>query len=147
MSSRYPISRRTVLRGLGAAMALPVLDAMAPLGLTRVAGAAASAAGAAPVRMAAFFLPNGMVMEDWTPSKEGAGFELPPTLKALEPVREQINVLSGLALDNARAKGDGPGDHARSAAAWGGPTSARSRTSWSRLRRAITRSRGSSSAS
>jgi hypothetical protein len=123
MSSRYPISRRTVLRGLGAAMALPVLDAMTPAGIGGVARAAAEAAAtgggaASPVRMAAFFLPNGMVMEDWTPSKEGAGFELPPTLKALEPVREQINVLSGLALDNARAKGDGPGDHARSAAAF-----------------------------
>ena len=121
MSSRYPISRRTVLRGLGAAMALPVLDAMAPLGgIARAAAEAAGTAGgaASPLRMAAFFLPNGMVMEDWTPATEGAGFELPPTLKALESVREQITVFSGLALDNARAKGDGPGDHARSAAAF-----------------------------
>ena len=121
MSSRYPISRRTVLRGLGAAMALPVLDAMAPIGgIARAAAEAAATGGgtSSPLRMAAFFLPNGMVMEDWTPAKEGAGFDLPPTLKALESVREQITVLSGLALDNARAKGDGPGDHARSAAAF-----------------------------
>jgi hypothetical protein len=123
MSSRWPISRRTVLRGLGTAIALPLLDAMAPGAVGSVAraatGAAASAAGAsAPLRMASFFLPNGMVMEDWTPSKEGAGFELPPTLEALEGLREQITVFTGLALDNARAKGDGPGDHARSAAAF-----------------------------
>ena len=65
-----------------------------------------------------FFLPNGMSMEDWTPSKEGPGFDLPKTLKPLESVREHVSVLSGLALDNARAKGDGPGDHARSAAAF-----------------------------
>jgi hypothetical protein len=113
-----------MLRGLGAAVALPLLDAMAPgaagsvaNAATEVAGAAAGA-GAAPLRMASFFLPNGMVMEDWTPAGTGTGFDLPPTLKALEPVREQITVLSGLALDNARAKGDGPGDHARSAAAF-----------------------------
>lgn len=123
MSSRYPISRRTMLRGIGTAVALPMLDAMGPGlvgGIARAAAEAASTGGgaAAPVRMAMFFLPNGMCMEDWTPSGKGAGFDLPPTLKALEPVRDQINVLSGLALDNARAKGDGPGDHARSAAAF-----------------------------
>ena len=120
MSSRWPISRRTMLRGLGVSMALPVLDAMLPGTSSTVlanAGAATSAAGA-PTRMAAFFLPNGMCMEDWTPEAEGTGFELPPTLKALEGMREQVTVLSGLALDNARAKGDGPGDHARSAAAF-----------------------------
>src|SRR5919112_2076019 len=98
MSSRWPISRRPMLRGLGASIALPMLDAMAPGVVGSVAraatGAAGSAAGASPLRMAAFFLPNGMVMEDWTPSKEGGGFDLPPTLKALEPVRDQINVLS-----------------------------------------------------
>ena len=119
MSSRYPISRRTILRGLGAAVALPMLDAMVPGAAARAFGAAAEgAASASPVRMAMFFLPNGMCMEDWTPSKVGADFELPPTLQALEPLRQQLTVLSGLALDNARAKGDGPGDHARSAAAF-----------------------------
>lgn len=120
MSTRYPISRRTILRGLGATMALPLLDAMGPPALASTARAAtgAAATAASPVRMAAFFLPNGMVMEDWTPSKEGPGFDLPATLKALDPVRDQVTVLSGLALDNARAKGDGPGDHARSAAAF-----------------------------
>src|SRR5688572_15922916 len=122
MSLRRPLSRRTMLRGLGATMALPLLDAMVPAtrGAMALAGEAASAAGVAgsPLRTAMFFLPNGMCMGDWTPAKEGAGFELPATLKPLEAVRDQVTVLSGLALDNARAKGDGPGDHARSAAAF-----------------------------
>ena len=129
MSSRWPISRRTMLRGLGASLALPMLDAMTGGKAVAMAGeavgAAASAAGASagagatsPLRMAMFFLPNGMCMEDWTPGAEGADFQLPPTLKALEAVRKDVTVLSGLALDNARAKGDGPGDHARSAAAF-----------------------------
>ena len=120
MSSRWPISRRTMLRGLGASMALPVLDAMLPgiAGSASANAGLASSAASAPMRMATFFLPNGMCMEDWTPATEGTGFDLPPTLKALEPLREQVTVLSGLALDNARAKGDGPGDHARSAAAF-----------------------------
>jgi hypothetical protein len=68
--------------------------------------------------MAMFFLPNGMRMPAWTPTTEGADFELPESLVPLEKVRDKITVLSGLALDNARAKGDGPGDHARSAAAF-----------------------------
>lgn len=119
MSSRFSVSRRTMLRGLGVGMALPMLEAMMPGGLGAVASAASPAvAAAAPLRMAAFFLPNGMCMEDWTPSAEGSGFEFPNTLKALEPVKDQVNVLSGLALDNGRAKGDGPGDHARSAASF-----------------------------
>jgi hypothetical protein len=123
MSSRYPISRRTILRGIGTAMALPMLDAMMPGAVGGVARAAAEAAGtagnaAAPVRMAMFFLPNGMCMEDWMPAGEGECFELPPTLRALQPLRDQVTVMTGLALDNARAKGDGPGDHARSAAAF-----------------------------
>src|SRR2546421_12596695 len=123
MGLRWQISRRTMLRGLGATMALPLLDAMVPAtrGALAFAGEAAgsgAAAAAAPLRMAMFFLPNGMCMGDFTPRAEGALSELPATLKPLEAVREQVTVLSGLALDNARAKGDGPGDHARSAPAF-----------------------------
>ena len=120
-----PISRRTVLRGLGAAVALPLLDAMAPSGLVRgtlaaaaddVAGAAA--AGANPLRMAMFFLPNGMNMKCWRPQGEGKDWDLPPTLQPLAPLKEDLTVISGLALDAAKAHGDGAGDHARSAAAF-----------------------------
>ena len=122
MSSRGHISRRTVLSGLGAAVALPMLDAMTG-GRAAAFAADAIASGApaasSPLRMAMFFLPNGMSMKEWTPGDdEGPLKDLPATLKPLEAVREQLTVLSGLALDNAKAKGDGPGDHARSAAAF-----------------------------
>jgi hypothetical protein len=100
-------------------MALPLLDAMAPVtrGAFALAGETAGPA-AAPLRMAMFFLPNGMNMSGWTPGSEGPLSELPATLRPLEALRDQVTVLSGLACDNARAKGDGPGDHARSAAAF-----------------------------
>ena len=79
------LARRTFLRGLGAAIALPLLDAMTP------AFAAASRLGAAnaPRRMAFVYVPNGIIMKDWTPAAEGAAFELPRILKPLEPYREQ----------------------------------------------------------
>ncbi|MBI1899874.1 MAG: DUF1552 domain-containing protein [Planctomycetia bacterium] len=106
------ISRRTVLRGLGTAMALPLLDAMLP----SLALAAPAAKKALPKRMAFLFVPNGIHMQDWTPKNEGKDFDLPPTLEPLADVKDEIVVLSGLAHDKARANGDGPGDHARSAA-------------------------------
>lgn len=124
MSQRHPITRRTMLRGLGVTMALPLLDVMLPArGLAQLAGAAETGAGAAaggalPVRMAMFFIPNGVNIPHWTPASEGAIAELPPTLASLAKVKDNLTVLSGLALDNAKAKGDGPGDHARSAAAF-----------------------------
>lgn len=106
------LSRRTVLRGLGVTMSLPLLEAMFPL-----PGFAANSS-AIPRRLGFVFFPNGAVMQKWTPSAEGTGYDLTPTLKPLANVREKINVLSGLMQDNANAKGDGPGDHARSAAAF-----------------------------
>jgi hypothetical protein len=118
------ISRRTVLRGLGASMALPLLDAMAPSGFLRSAIASgastaeAAASGAGPLRMAMFFLPNGMNMEKWKPQGEGADWQLPATLEPLEAVKKDLTVISGLALDAAKAHQDGAGDHARSAAAF-----------------------------
>lgn len=109
-----PLSRRTVLRGLGTAIALPWLEAMLP---TRsVIGASEPAK--APVRMAFCYLPNGMHMPDWTPTQEGSDYELPSTLQPLADLKGKMNVLSGLALDGARAHKDGGGDHARSVAAF-----------------------------
>jgi hypothetical protein len=104
-------------------MALPLLDAMAPatrgaLALAAETAGPAAAAATSPLRMAMFFLPNGMNMSGWTPASEGPLSSLPATLKPLEALRDHVTVLSGLACDNARAKGDGPGDHARSAAAF-----------------------------
>jgi hypothetical protein len=109
------ISRRTVLRGLGTALALPWLEAMGPLTSW---GAGTTAAKAAPNRMAFLYVPNGKNMADWTPQAEGAGFELPAILEPLRPVKDDLLVLTGLTADKARAHGDGGGDHARAMSAF-----------------------------
>src|SRR4029077_3239905 len=62
--------------------------------------------------------PNGMHMQDWTPKSEGALADLPATLEPLKAFKNDINIFSGLALDKAKANGDGPGDHARAQAAF-----------------------------
>jgi len=128
MSAKWSLSRRTMLRGLGTAIALPMLDAMVPGGVVQAAssageaaaGAAGASVGSAPVRMAFVFTPNGINLPYFQPGKVGAitAADLPPTLAPLKNVYKQITVLSGLAQDNARSKGDGAGDHARSAAAF-----------------------------
>ena len=85
------LPRRTVLRGVGATLALPFLEAMVPA-VSRRARAAAS-----PVhRFQTFYVPNGMAMEYWTPKGEGSSFELSPILEPLAPFRNQLLVLSGL---------------------------------------------------
>ena len=85
------IPRRTVLRGFGTALALPMLDSMAP---------ALTALGRTPARPASrlgiVYVPNGIVMEQWTPAAEGAGFEFTPTLKPLERFRDRLTVVTGL---------------------------------------------------
>jgi hypothetical protein len=116
--SHRTISRRTVLRGIGAAVALPVLEAMSPNRFAFGLPSLATSAQATPVRLMFVYLPNGQHMPDWTPEAVGSDFELPPILKNLEKFKGQMNVLSGLALDGARAHGDGPGDHARAVAAF-----------------------------
>lgn len=110
----YPtrISRRTVLRGVGTAIALPWLEASLP----HVAFGAE--APKAPVRMAFMAVPNGMHMPDWTPDKAGTDFELKPSLQPIAKFKSQTLQLTGLALDGGEAHGDGPGDHARSCASF-----------------------------
>ncbi len=104
------LPRRTFLRGLGACIALPMLECMLPKSF---AAAAAAASGNAPRRMVFVCLPNGMDMQSWTPKAMGPGFDLPLILEPLAPYRSQVSVLGGLAHVNARALGDGGGDHAR----------------------------------
>jgi len=111
MTGRY-LDRRTFLRGLGTTIALPFLDAMWP------AFAATRLNSAAPLRMAFVYVPNGIVMNDWTPPSDGTDFEFTRILKPLEPLRRDLMVLSGLTQNNGRALGDGPGDHARAAASF-----------------------------
>ena len=103
------MSRRTLLRGLGATLALPLLDAMVPA-LTTL-----SAAAAAPVRrFGVFYVPNGMSMPYWFPKTEGPLAELPPTLRSLNELRDRVLLLGGLADESANLV-KGGGDHARSA--------------------------------
>ena len=91
ITKRY-LPRRTVLRGLGASLALPLLDGMVPA-LSAQRGTAAD-----PVRrFGAIYVPNGVEMRSWIPATEGKSFELPPILAPLEPVRGEINVRTGLA--------------------------------------------------
>jgi Protein of unknown function (DUF1552) len=78
--------------------------------------AASSTTKSFPTRMAFFYVPNGVHMDDWTPTTEGTDFWLPYILEPLKAFKDDMLVLSGLAQDNAFAKGDGPGDHARSLA-------------------------------
>jgi hypothetical protein len=112
MSDGGRISRRTVLRGAGTAVALPFLDAM----LTR--SLAASGAAGPPRRMAFLYVPNGAIMADWTPQSEGSRFDLPAILRPIAPFREDVLVLSGLTCDKGRAHGDGGGDHARASSSF-----------------------------
>jgi len=107
------LPRRTFLRGLGAAIALPLLDSMVP---------AFAAKSTASSRMAFVYFPNGVQMDSWTPLTEGSIAKLPNALpRVLEPLaayREHINVLGGLTVDGGRAHGDGPGDHGRAGASY-----------------------------
>jgi len=107
---RVHLPRRTFLRGAGACVALPMLDAMRP-------AFAGPAVPRPPVRLAFVYVPNGIVMADWKPNQAGRNFEYTRILKPLEPFRADLLVLTGLAHDNANELGDGPGDHARAAAA------------------------------
>ena len=112
-----PLARRTFLRGLGLSVGLPLLDAMGPRAIS-------AAPPVAPRRAAWVFFPNGAIMQDWTPGvvrdvppEPAAGpraqFELSKTLQGLSDFRDDLIVFTGLAQDEGRAKGDGPGDHAR----------------------------------
>jgi hypothetical protein len=104
--TRMALPRRTVLRGLGAMLSLPLLDAMFP------ALTAAAATPAQPARRLGFvYIPNGANMADWSPKGDGRGFEFSRTLKAIEPFREHVQVLSGLANQVN-------GAHAVAAASW-----------------------------
>jgi Protein of unknown function (DUF1552) len=97
-------SRRTLLRGLGAAISLPVLDAMTPV--------------VAPTRLAFIYVPNGIHMPEWTPASDGPDFDLPRILAPLAPHRDNVLVLSGLTQNTGRALGDTAGDHARASATY-----------------------------
>ena len=104
------LSRRTVLRGLGASVALPLLDAMVP------AHTALAATAAAPtLRFGTIYVPHGVIMDVWMPKKTGTDFELPVILKPLENLRPHWNVVSGLYSEGANAHSACPGFFSASA--------------------------------
>jgi uncharacterized protein DUF1552 len=117
--TKKALPRRTFLRGVGATLALPLLDAMVP------ASTALAQTAANPVRRLGFiYLPNGVArnftgINYWTPAGEGTGFELSPILSPLAPYRDRLLVISGLAQHQADAFDDGAnGDHTRGTSSW-----------------------------
>ena len=107
------LPRRTFLRGVGATLTLPFLDAMVP------AASSVARAVTAPARRVGFiYIPNGVIQDQWVPSKTGRNFDLSPILSPLESLRERVLVLSNLAHRQADSFGDGNGDHPRATAVW-----------------------------
>jgi len=108
------LSRRTVLRGMGAALSLPLLDSMVPAFATQ------RVAAATPVnRLGIVYVPNGMWMRQWTPATPDASLEITPLLETLRPFRDRMILVSGLSNSEAdQHVGEGAGDHARAAAAY-----------------------------
>src|SRR5258708_18331234 len=120
MVTRLALPRRTFLRGVGAALGRRVLDAMV------AAATPISQSAGAPIRRMGFIsVPNGFIREFWTPDTAGSTFDLKPSLKALEPFRDQMQIVSGLANLQAEAMGSPPGPHSRGSAAWMTATHAR----------------------
>src|SRR5579872_367895 len=103
-----PLHRRTILRGLGTAMALPFMETMLPAHAADAAGAAKG-----PLRLSVFYMPNGMIMPNFVPKDTGVNYTLSETLKPLEAQKDKFVVITGLAHVNSTPLGDGPGDHGR----------------------------------
>jgi hypothetical protein len=100
------LSRRALLRGIGAAVSLPLLDSMAP---------SMKAATTPKSRLGFVYVPHGAVMDKWTPAAEGTSFEMTQILSPLTPYRDRLTIISGLADRAAESQGDGGGDHSRAA--------------------------------
>jgi Protein of unknown function (DUF1552) len=102
--SKKHLSRRAVLRGLGAGVALPLLDAMVP------AGTALAQTAAKPVqRFGTFYVPHGAIMSQWMPKGTGTQFEFSRILKPLEPLRAHVNVITGLYSEGPNVHSPTPG--------------------------------------
>src|SRR5262245_158568 len=121
MITKLSLPRRTILRGMGTALALPLLDAMVP------AATALAQTPAAPTRRIGFvYAPIGAIQPLWFPKTFGSNYELSPSLAPIAPVKDKVVVMSGLAHLQANSFGDGGGDHPRANAvfltgehAWG----------------------------
>ncbi len=104
-----------MLKGLGAGIALPMLDAMMPALLAQTQNKQAKSA---PPRLGFVYASHGIIHSQWKPAQTGKNFALSANLKPLEGLRDHINVLTNLSHLEADTKGDGSGDHNRAAAAW-----------------------------
>jgi hypothetical protein len=107
------LPRRTLLRGFGAAIALPFLDAMTP-----AFAAPSRVTGTGATRLMYVYAPTGMMPKDWYPTATGANFDFPRIVKPLEKFRQDILMVSGLGDNPGRSLGDGAGDHSRAAASY-----------------------------
>jgi hypothetical protein len=111
--TKLALPRRTFLRGVGAAVSLPLLDAMVP------AFTAQAKTAAAPIpRIGFIYTPNGYMRSFWTPKTEGRGWESTPSLRSLEPYRDDVVLITGLAHRQADPMGDPPGPHSRASGCW-----------------------------
>jgi len=111
MIFKKAIPRRTFLKGVGATLALPLLDGMVP--------AMAAVGDKRATRLSFVYIPNGIIMDKWTPATEGAGFAMTPILEPLASYQDQMLVLSGLDCKNANPQpGEGGGDHERGSGAF-----------------------------
>ncbi len=111
--TKMALSRRTFLSGVGASVALPLLDAMIPA----LTAAADTPAKAVP-RLGVVYHPNGVIYENWLPKGAGREFEFSPILAPLEPFRDQLIVVTNLSSHQAEALGDGGGDHSRASGSY-----------------------------
>src|SRR5262245_19184468 len=111
--TKMALSRRTFLRGVGASVALPLLDAMVPA----LTAAADTPAKAVP-RLGVVYHPNGVIYQNWLPRGTGRDFEFSPILAPLEPFRDQLIVITNLSSHQAEALGDGGGDHSRASGSY-----------------------------
>jgi Protein of unknown function (DUF1552) len=113
IAMKKAISRRTVLRGMGTAVALPLLDAMVPALTAQVKTPARAVR-----RLGVVYHPNGVIYENWLPKGVGRDFTLSRTLAPLAPFRDQLIVVTGLSSHQAEALGDGGGDHSRASGSY-----------------------------
>src|SRR5258705_12293279 len=114
MVFRKAIPRRTFLRGAGTALALPLLDAMVP-----AFASAAQVTATRPARLSFFAVPNGIIMDKWTPTAAGSGFPMTPVLEPLAAFRDRMVVIGGLANNEARKlEFEIAGDHPRACSAY-----------------------------
>jgi len=112
MIFKKAIPRRTFLQGVGATLALPLLDGMVP-------AMAAVGDSKSATRLSFVYVPNGIIMDRWTPATEGAGYEMTPILEQIAPFRDNMLVMSGLDCKNANPQpGEGGGDHERGSGAF-----------------------------